>query len=72
MKRLLSAPDRTQPSGLRDAAQLELMYATGARISELSRLNVSSINMHERTATLFGKGSKERICARVSACACSP
>lgn len=61
MKRLLAAPDRTQPSGLRDAAQLELMYATGARISELSRLNVSSINMHERTATLFGKGSKERI-----------
>lgn len=58
---LLKTPDTSTPAGLRDAAMLELLYASGARISELSALNVESISWSERTLRLWGKGSKERI-----------
>lgn len=58
---LLQAPDTATPAGLRDAAMLELLYASGARISELAALNVESISWSERTLRLWGKGSKERI-----------
>ena len=58
---LLKAPDTSTPAGLRDAAMLELLYASGARISELAALNVESIAWSERTLRLWGKGSKERI-----------
>ena len=61
LARLLDAPDAFTPDGLRDRAMLELFYATGARISELSRLDVEDIDFGERVARLFGKGSKERI-----------
>ena len=58
---LLQAPDTATPAGLRDATMLELLYASGARISELAALNVESISWSERTLRLWGKGSKERI-----------
>ena len=58
---LLKTPDTSTPAGLRDAAMLELIYASGARISELAALNVESIGWSERTLRLWGKGSKERI-----------
>lgn len=58
---LLVAPDATTPEGLRDACMLELFYATGARISELSGLDIASLDFPGRTVRLFGKGSKERI-----------
>ena len=58
---LLKTPDTSTPVGLRDAAMLELLYASGARISELAALNVESIAWSERTLRLWGKGSKERI-----------
>ena len=58
---LMAAPDRTTPDGLRDAAMLELFYASGARISELAGLDVGSVNVAAGTVRLFGKGSKERI-----------
>lgn len=58
---LLKTPDTSTPAGLRDAAMLELLYASGARISELAALNVESIGWSERTLRLWGKGSKERI-----------
>lgn len=61
MGRLLDAPDPSTPEGRRDRAMLELFYATGARISELSRLNLGDIDWSARTVRLFGKGSKERI-----------
>ena len=61
MDRLLSAPDPATAEGLRDAAMLELFYATGARISELSGLDIEDIDTSARTIRLFGKGSKERI-----------
>lgn len=61
MRRLLEAPDTGSAEGLRDACMLELLYATGARISELARLEVADVDARQRTARLFGKGSRERI-----------
>ncbi len=58
---LLKTPDTSTPAGLRDAAMLELLYASGARISELAALNVESIAWSECTLRLWGKGGKERI-----------
>lgn len=58
---LLKTPDTSTSAGLRDAAMLELLYASGARISELAALNVESIAWSERVVRLWGKGSKERI-----------
>lgn len=49
------------PAGYRNRAILELLYATGMRISELSSLNFGSLNLAENEITVFGKGSKERI-----------
>lgn len=48
-------------AGIRDRVMVELLYATGARISELSALDVDDVDLAERQVTLFGKGSKERI-----------
>ena len=61
MQRLLAAPDTSTPSGMRDAAMLELFYATGARISELSHIDIADFDWTTKTVRLFGKGSKERI-----------
>ncbi len=61
VQKLLATCDPSTATGLRDRAFLELLYASGARISEVSRLNVPSIDFGRAQATLFGKGSKERI-----------
>ena len=61
MAALMAAPGPDTADGLRDAAMLELFYATGARISELARLDVGDVDLDERSARLLGKGSKERI-----------
>ena len=61
VRRLIDTPDTSTPEGLRDACMLELLYASGARISEISRLDVGSVDVRSRTVRLFGKGSKERI-----------
>ena len=58
---LLRAPDATSPVGLRDRAALELLYASGARVSEVAALDVDAVDLSDATARLFGKGSKERI-----------
>lgn len=58
---LFKAADPATASGKRDTSMLELFIATGARISELSRLTLGDIDTHNRTVKLFGKGSKERI-----------
>ncbi len=47
-------------NALRDAAVIELLFATGMRISELCSLNVESVNLYDRTILIYGKGSKER------------
>lgn len=49
------------PAGFRNRTILELLYATGMRVSELSDLNFENLNLQENEITVFGKGSKERI-----------
>lgn len=49
------------PAGLRNKAILELLWATGMRVSELSGLNFENLNLDENEITVFGKGAKERI-----------
>lgn len=57
---LLSAPVVKNPTGLRNRAMLELMYATGVRVSELVNLEMSDLHRKEGYLTAYGKGSKER------------
>lgn len=61
MEIMLRAPDPTTVAGLRDRAMLELMYATGLRVSELISLTMNSLNEQTGFLIAFGKGSKERI-----------
>ncbi len=58
---LLAAVVGDEPVALRDRALLELLYATGARISEVCGLSLGDIDLASRTTRLFGKGAKERI-----------
>ncbi|MFM9880300.1 MAG: site-specific tyrosine recombinase XerD [Burkholderiaceae bacterium] len=58
---LLSAPDVTTPLGLRDRAMLELMYASGLRVSELVTLKLHHLGLNEGVLRVTGKGSKERL-----------
>lgn len=58
---LLHAPDVEKPLGLRDRAMLELMYASGLRVSELIGLKMLNVSLHEYALRTTGKGSKERI-----------
>jgi len=59
--RLLDAVRGDDPRALRDRAMLELLYATGARISEATGLDVRHLDLEARLVRLFGKGAKERI-----------
>ena len=61
MEALLHAPGRETPLGIRDTAMLELLYATGLRVSELIALDMGHINWQVGYLIAFGKGSKERI-----------
>jgi len=61
MALLLAQPDEATPASLRDAAMLELMYATGIRVSELVSLTVNNINWQVGYLVAMGKGEKERI-----------
>ena len=58
---LLEMPDRSEPPGLRDAAMIALLYASGLRCSELVALRMHELNQHERVVRTVGKGAKERI-----------
>jgi integrase/recombinase XerD len=59
--RLLDAPDRQTPTGRRDRALLELLYATGCRASEVSSLRLTDVHLSESFCTCRGKGGKERV-----------
>ena len=58
---LLGAPDVDVPLGLRDRTMLELMYASGLRVSELVTLRTFNVSMSEGVLRVMGKGSKERL-----------
>src|SRR5437870_7093576 len=59
--KLLAAPDASTPKGLRDRAMLEVLYATGLRVSELTGLRLDGMNVDAGFVRCLGKGSKERI-----------
>jgi integrase/recombinase XerD len=58
---LLETPDTSKPLGQRDKAMLEMMYATGLRISEMIDLKISNIYMEDSFIRVMGKGRKERV-----------
>ena len=59
--RLLETPDRSTPLGRRDQAMLELFYASGLRLSELTGLDLDDINLNARMVRVLGKGRKQRL-----------
>ncbi len=61
IRSLLESPDPRDPFGLRDKALLELLYATGIRISEAAGLRLASVNFEVGYIRLFGKGERERV-----------
>jgi integrase/recombinase XerD len=58
---LLAEPDPAEPLGLRDRAMLEVLYASGLRVSELVRLKLVEVSLDTGVVRIFGKGSKERL-----------
>ncbi|HEY97355.1 MAG TPA: tyrosine recombinase XerC [Dehalococcoidia bacterium] len=61
VKRLIESPDQATPQGLRDRALMEMLYASGLRVSELVNLDVEQVNLHTNEIRVWGKGSKERV-----------
>jgi integrase/recombinase XerC len=61
MSKLLDQPDTSTPLGRRDKAILELFYASGLRLSELTGLDIGDVNLSGRVVRVLGKGRKERI-----------
>ncbi|MCC6366449.1 MAG: site-specific tyrosine recombinase XerD [Bryobacterales bacterium] len=58
---LVARPDASKPNGLRDRAMVSLLYASGLRVSELCRLEISSLNLEMGLVRVTGKGNKERL-----------
>ena len=61
IERLIAAPDTSRPEGLRDLAMLEVLYASGLRVSELCRLGLSDLNLEMAVLRTAGKGNKQRL-----------
>lgn len=58
--RMNAQTEYQRKNALRDAAVIELLFATGIRISELCSLGITDVNLYDRTVLIYGKGSKER------------
>lgn len=58
---LISAPDLSTPQGQRDRALLEMLYASGLRVSELVNLDIDKVNLDANEIRVWGKGSRERV-----------
>jgi len=58
---LLAAPDDSTPLGLRDRSMIEILYASGLRVSELTGLRMFEVSLQERVVRVMGKGDKERL-----------
>jgi integrase/recombinase XerD len=61
IEQLLEQPNLKTPLGMRDRAMLEILYATGMRVSELTHLPTHQVNLEGGYVLLYGKGSKERV-----------
>lgn len=61
IEQLLEQPNLKTPLGVRDRAMLEILYATGMRVSELTHLPIHQVNLEGGYVLLYGKGSKERV-----------
>jgi integrase/recombinase XerD len=61
IEQILEQPNLQTPLGIRDRAMLEMLYATGMRVSELTHLPTHQVNLEGGYVLLYGKGSKERI-----------
>jgi integrase/recombinase XerC len=61
VERLLNAPDLSTPHGQRDRALLELLYASGLRVSEVVKLDLGEVDLDTNEIRVWGKGSKERV-----------
>lgn len=61
IEKLLNSPDLNDPLGIRDKAMLEVLYATGLRVSELVSLKLENLNLELGLVRVLGKGSKERL-----------
>ncbi len=59
--RMIENPDTAKPAGMRDRAFMELLYASGLRVSELVNLDLDRINLETREIRVWGKGAKERV-----------
>ena len=65
---IFNTPDINTPIGIRNRLILELLYATGMRVSELSSIKIKDIDLSNKTIRIIGKGSKERIVCYGSEC----
>ena len=61
LEKIMDVPDQTKEIGIRDELILELLYATGVRVSELVNIKIADIDLEEKQIRIFGKGKKMRI-----------